>query len=266
MSDKLNILIFTRTSNRPLFFEDCYQSIKVIKDNKCYKNISVYHIVSFDNLNTLDYISKYDDIIKVEVKPQTRQSFEYFPYNLYFNQMYDYLIGYEQVNKTGLITKNTWIMYLDDDDVYLNVFVLQDLYQYLVKYKFNPNILLLWRVQFPTNIIPTHDTFEKDVVQGEISTIGVCHHISHLEHIKWDDMKQGDYRFIRKLYELPNMKTEWINKVYTGINYKMGSGGLGCQQDKNKSPLKRRKVLNKFKKNNSKSVKKIKKQKIQSTK
>lgn len=238
---KLNFLIFTRTCNRKKFFEECHNSI--INLNLC-DDISVKHIVSYDDdITHKNYLNdeKYNNVIKVKVDKIKRETFQHFPYNLYFNNMYEYIrdnhieLGIENLH-------NTWVLYLDDDDIYVNRQILIDLYRALEEFEFNKRFLLLWKVQFPNKIVPMH-CFGNKPESGEMSTIGVCHHISRFELVEWDNMKQGDYRFIKRVFELEDTETIWIDKVYTAINYDHGIGGLGMTSDKDEKIFNQREAI-----------------------
>jgi len=231
---KLKFLIFTRTCNRRIFFDECYNSINQLSTHE---NITVYHFVSYDDRSTLySYLNddKYSDVIKVKTNKVKRESFEHFPYNLYFNHLYDHVI----TNYNHLYNDHTWILYLDDDDLYIDKEILVDLYDIITRANYNENLLLLWKVKFPFRVIPSY-SFGIKPEMGEMSTIGICHNIMmyNYPNIRWDNMKQGDYRFVTRLFNLENIKHVWINKIYTAINYSEGVGGLGMAKDK--KPIKK---------------------------
>lgn len=96
------IYIISRTSNRPNFFQQTYNSIK----SQTYSNI--VHIVTYDTPETLLYLNNYVDLVKVAVKRQPRHENAHFPYNLYCNQAQQVIAKMHP----------GWIMYLDDDDLF----------------------------------------------------------------------------------------------------------------------------------------------------
>lgn len=100
------INILTRTSNRPIGFDINVKSVK----EQTYDNIN--HIIGYDNDEDLNYINKYDGLIKVKVDRESLISADtspnpmtgkYSPHNLYFNEMMK-------------IVTDGWIIYYDDDD------------------------------------------------------------------------------------------------------------------------------------------------------
>lgn len=101
MSQIINILI--RTSNRPVYFANCIESIKK-QTNRNYKII-----VGCDNKED-NYFKEYEHIIydRIEAKAEkdiyvNDTRIKHFPFNLYFNELYKKV-------------KSGYIMFLDDDD------------------------------------------------------------------------------------------------------------------------------------------------------
>ena len=213
MKDKPLINIITRTSNRPNYFNRCISSIR----EQSYKNIR--HIVSVDDDITENYVKEYDveyyrvnkqDIIK---SPQIHRRIA--PYNLYLNEL-----------KSKVI--DGWILYLDDDDEFTSI----DSVSNIVNNINDDNDLLLWKVKFPTVIIPEHDFFiNKTIAACHISMIGFMYHHKHDRDILFDGYTLGDFTFIKKL-EPKIPKKIWIDQIYTKIQRNNNMGGYGKRDDK----------------------------------
>lgn len=204
---KFNILV--RTSNRPLYFNNCIKSILSQK----YDNYNII-ISTDDKKDKYVYDYKYPKIkivenIKIDKKADDA------PYNLYFNNMYEYC-------------EKGYILFIDDDDKLTNKFALRVLNKNIQETK---SKMLIWRVKFPHNVIPDEDRFfSKKIEAGHISGIGFAFHTDYLNSAKWDSKTMSDYRIIKKLdKEIKN--TLWINKVFTEIQRNKGMGGHGDRKD-----------------------------------
>lgn len=70
-SDKPIINIVTRTSNRPIYFERCQESIEI----QTYPNSKIRKIVTFDDEQDLDeYIQKkYTNLVVIETEREKRR-------------------------------------------------------------------------------------------------------------------------------------------------------------------------------------------------
>jgi glycosyltransferase involved in cell wall biosynthesis len=202
------INVITRTSNRPIFFSQNHQSLK----NQTYKNWK--HIVSYDDESTRTYIKPYveENEIKAIAIPRPLNVENLFPYNLYCN------ILMREV-------KDGWIMFLDDDDLFMDERSLET----IVKHIKDENDLLLWKVAFPNRIIPTR--MGKTPKLGDVSAIGFLFHHKHIDIALWDAQKGSDYRVIYKLYK--KLNPIWIDEVLTRVNYDVPrSHGSGQRLDK----------------------------------
>nr|NQU93670.1 glycosyltransferase family 2 protein [Bacteroidota bacterium] len=163
----INVLI--RTSNRPNYFRTCYESIS----GQTYNNIRI--LVSWDNEETKNYLKSYRKIRKTKVSLSDQQSYPQpdvprgkktvmFPPNLYLNRMM------QQV-------KNGFIIYLDDDDVFMTPTSLETIANHIS----SENDLLFWRVQFPEGrLIPEDDYFGKPPEFWHISGIGFAFHSKYI--------------------------------------------------------------------------------------
>jgi GT2 family glycosyltransferase len=182
------INILTRTHDRPKYFKICRESIL----NQTYKNIN--HIVGSDM--NCDY---YSDTIKLIlqqssiIRPDNLASYP-APWNLHLNELQKHV-------------KEGWIMYLDDDDKFVNSSALK----IIVNNIKNENQLLFWRVDINGNIVPSDNGFGK-IIPGNISGIGFMFHSKHLP-VDWGSWNFGDYRVISSLAQ--KLQQKWINLVLT---------------------------------------------------
>lgn len=175
---------------------------------------NIVHIVSYDTDGTRDYLKDYDNLQLVPVTRRERLRHAHFPYNLYCNQMHKE------------ITKEGWVMYLDDDDLFTSA----DAVSKISKYFGNPDNLIVWKVQFPYGTEPSNRYFKRSVKQSGFPAICFCFHTKWLQYAVWDDMKGSDSRVAHALSKaIP--KVVWIDDVLTKINYTEGSGGYGRRED-----------------------------------
>lgn len=210
------INILTRTSGRPFGFAKCRDSVQ----NQTYNHIR--HLVSYDNEKDLEYLSGYEiEKVKVQktsldsIKPKDRPNhLEFAPYNLYCNELLKRV-------------KEGWVLFLDDDDVFLHDRVLETL---VSKIKENDNrTLFIWQMQYPDgSMLPTDEMVNKKEL--ELYGIGspcVMFHYRYARKAKWDAWKCADFRFIKKLHHLIPKKL-WIKQGYIKLN---NFGGLGNRED-----------------------------------
>jgi len=117
-------------------------------------------------------------------------------------------------NKMGSLVPDGWIMYLDDDDMFMNSTAVSAIMNAVT----SEDDLLIWRVQFPNNrIIPKRPG--KKPKLGDISAIGFAFHKKHWHEKLWDDRKGSDYRAVMRLWST-GLNPIWIDDILTGINYK----------------------------------------------
>src|SRR5579862_8237331 len=133
MTERPTVNIITRTASRPRFFEMNYQSVQEQKEH--YSPIK--HLVSCDDESSKDYLENYEDITVIEVERGEFRS-DRFPPNLYCNTLTE-------------AVENGWIIYLDDDDL----FVQPDAVKTIMSYATDEDQILLWKVRFPNGrVIP----------------------------------------------------------------------------------------------------------------
>lgn len=213
LDENIVINVLTRTSNRPIGFDNLRHSIT----NQTYKNIK--HIVSYDNDIDLDYLNKYDvEKIKVnkmnEEKMNHPDGFTPAFYNLYCNELLNNVV-------------EGWIMFLDDDDCFLHNKALQEIVHEIKKA--DQDTMFFWQMRYPDGkILPPKKEFKAQKI--EIYNIGAPCFLFHSKYknaAKWDGWKVSDYRFINSLSQIIPKK-KWINQVYIQIN---NHGDLGNKND-----------------------------------
>jgi hypothetical protein len=209
----VNVLV--RTANRPRFFENCYKSIR----SQYYRNINL--VVSCDDEETWQYVSAYaiDTIVgfnRAEEKGATKKTFvpgypsKPFPANEYLNEMMQH-------------TKEGFIIYLDDDDI----FTCPEAVSTIVEQIDNEDQLLFWRVQFPGYLVPDDKYFGKPPVCCQIDTASFAFHTRYKRFAAWDAYSLGDFRTALALYLRIPQKI-FINKALTALQ---SSPGLGKRND-----------------------------------
>lgn len=199
--EEILINILTRTSNRPIGFYNCYQSVI----QQTYKNTK--HFVSYENDLDLEYINPLDVIkIKVQKSKHIKKSEDlvYAPYNLYCNELLNHV-------------REGWVLFLDDDDNLLHNKVLKEIVSKIKKA--DEDTMFIWQMRYPNgDILPLKKHFKEEKI--EINNIGsTCFlfHSKYKEAAKWDEWKTSDFRFLETLFKIiPNKK--WIEKVYIQIN------------------------------------------------
>lgn len=213
--DNILINILTRTSNRPLGFENCHKSVI----NQTYKNIK--HIVSYDNDNDLQYLNNYR-IEKVRVNKykgevlKNPDGYLFAPYNTYCNAL---------LNKV----ESGWILFLDDDDHLIHNKVIEEIIKQIKKA--TEDSIFIWKMRYPNGkTVPSNHFFEQKEIQ--INNIGspcILFHSKYKAFATWDTFKGADYRFINALFEKIPTKI-WLKRVFIQIN---NFGDYGKRNDIN---------------------------------
>lgn len=172
--------VITRTFKRPVSFKKCRHSIT----SQTYPNIN--HIVG----------SEVDCPYYPKAVKLSKKTGQWLPWNLHMNDL-------------GNLVKTGWVMYLDDDDMFLNASAADE----IMKEAKDENTLLLWRVKLGEVIVPGNKYFGKEIRAGQISGIGFAFHRKHLP-VPWEARRMGDYHVISTLAK--KLKVKWIDKVLTG--------------------------------------------------
>lgn len=211
------INILTRTSKRPNYFKNCFESVK----NQTYQNIN--HIISVDNDETEEYVKLYTDNY-IRVVPTTIEIPELdetkirrpAKYNLYLNDLKSQV-------------KEGYIMILDDDNKLINNNVILQLVHLLNE---NDNVdVLFWKFKLSNNrIIPRQDLFDrKKIIINEFDMNSFMFNIN-FNNLMFDYWSGGDFYFGNQLIKIIN-KSIWINNILTTTQRTSGKGGKGLQDD-----------------------------------
>lgn len=211
-----NILI--RTSNRPNYFRECYKSIAMQQ----YSNYFI--VVSYDDDADLEYLKEYniDVLVKVErIDPNDVPDLYEFgyryspaPYNGYYAEMYKHV-------------KNGYIVHLDDDDGFNDYQALASINKHL---NGCTDAFVMWRVKFPSGLIPPMSSFGVRPVRNRVSGIGYSFHSKYVHLADWRMHRLGDYRTAVSMYD--NLKNRiFINMPLTRILRDVANG-FGRRDDK----------------------------------
>lgn len=192
------INIITRTHLRPEHFKVCRASVIL----QTYTDVN--HIVGSDT--TCDYFKAIRMAKKSHSKRKDAIGKRPAPYNLHLNELATYC-------------KEGYVMYLDDDDMFVHRKSLETIMSHVSEDK-----VTLWKVDINGRIVPCDDNFGK-VIPNDISGIGFCFHTKHLP-VNWGSWTGGDYRVIKSLTD--KLEMEWIDQVLTrtqGVPHK----GMRCE-------------------------------------
>jgi glycosyltransferase involved in cell wall biosynthesis len=209
------INILTRTSNRPKGFKINRESVI----NQTYKNIN--HIVCTDDKNSVSYIKENgvedfllvdrEELIKND-KSTDPKTGRYSPHNLYFNEMIK-------------LVDDGWVMYLDDDDRFVDNTCVQQIVDLINKS--DEDTLIYWRMVYSNGrYLPLDMSNNKKPILGGIGSPCFTFNVKYKSHILWDGWKCGDFRVIDKLHNtIP--KKMWLPKNLVFIP----SSGFGDKKD-----------------------------------
>ena len=203
----INILI--RTCKRPAHFEKCINSIQ----QQTYNNINVVVGVENGDNETMEYVKKYgfkiiryDKVTEIKATPEDQKNYgTWFPFNHYLDVMSRQI-------------KEGWIMQFDDDDLFLDNKAVSK----IVNKIHTDNDLILWKVKYPLDrTIPNTQRWEvmqyqNEIIDIDISGGGFCYNSIYANQIEWGYFKRGDYRVVKKLFEICKLK-RYINECLVGI-------------------------------------------------
>jgi len=205
------INVLTRTSNRPIYFRDCVDSVR----SQTHRDLR--HVVGADDDASLAYAQVHvPDALRLQPATPTDRRPNAAPYNLYLNTLMDRV-------------EDGWIMFLDDDDTFVDAQSLA----VIAEHATDEDRVLLWRVQFPGRLVPAH-SFGRIPLLGDVTGAGFMFHSKHRAVAQWDAVKGADHRVIERLFLL--LKPVWIDRILTRANYAPSTpdfrGGLGQRVDK----------------------------------
>lgn len=192
------IAVITRTSNRPNYFNRCYQSV-------LNQPLVGSHHVIYDNLNDEHYLTKkfiftyYIDptqILYDEPPPETATPPKLCIHNLYFN-----CGTYDTIDEP-------WVYHLDDDN-----YLVDNAFLNLESYLKEDIDLIILRIYHQNLILPSEENFNNHNIElAGIDTGCFLARTDLVRQIEWDGWKCADYRFILKCSQL-SKKTVWLNQI-----------------------------------------------------
>jgi hypothetical protein len=196
--------IILRTSNRPNAFRRAYNSI-ICQD---YPNINL--IVCTDDKASVEYTrgtaARHIDCSDINCESVEIEGNDYgkpFKSNLYINRA-------QQAVKEG------FILILDDDDMFTCSNSVSSIMKHAKK-----DALVVSKVNINGQIIP-NGSFGKEVKLYDITAIGLCYHVSHIDKTDWSEWKRADYRTAKKLSE--HLPIIWLDAVLSKTQSKAGMG------------------------------------------
>ena len=191
-----NILI--RTSERPDYFKKCMESIK----KQTFSGKVNIH-VCYDTLDTYKYAKTYKDINLIFKEKYDK----YYSFNLYCNLLL------KEVEKG-------WIIFLDDDDMFLNENALSIISSRIE----DEDDLIIWDFLRPDKIISPKNKFKL----GEVDTTCFCFHNKNKEKSEWVSDRCSDFHFFKKLDDNNNFNKKFlyvplVKTIYNDIIANYGS-------------------------------------------
>ena len=193
---EFNILI--RTSERPEYFKECLESIK---DQKFTGKVNIY--VCYDTVNTLNYLKKYEGINLIFYE----KIYKSYNFNLYCNKLLDQV-------------KEGWIIFMDDDDKFINNNCLQIISAEIKDDK----DLIIWNFLRPDKIIAPKEKF----IIGEIDTTCFCFNSKYKKKSKWIDKKCSDLFFFKELDNKVKFNKKFIRVALVRTIYSDFVAGYSC--------------------------------------
>ena len=192
---EFNILI--RTSERHDFFKKCVESIL----NQKYKGkINIY--VSCDTLNTCKYVQNYKNLEYIFINKKNNT----YGFNLYCNKLLD-------------MVKDGWIIFLDDDDMFLTDHALEIISNSIT----HENDLIIWNFLRADKIIKPGVVLKK----GELDTTCFCFHSKYKKISNWVPIRCSDYYFFKKLDEKTKFNKKFLNLSLVKTIYENSIASFG---------------------------------------
>ena len=213
IEEKPTINILIRTAGRERYFNECIASIEA----QTYDNINIIIGIENGDNQTMQYVRNYhyrcvfyDKNNSIKQPPNNSEDYgDFFPYNNYLDKML-------------LRVPNGYVIYLDDDDMFIDQTAVENI---VSKLKAKKDVVF-WRTKLNYGrIAPSDENFGKKPVCKDITSISFCHHISN--KVEWGFFKRGDYRVAKQLWLKSN--NIYINEVLTAIQ---DTANYGQRKDK----------------------------------
>ena len=192
------IYILIRCCYRPSLFKTSIESVL----NQSYKNFQI--ILSYDDDKCLEYLNDYKNknqniqLIKLE-----KDISKNFFYNLYCNDLL----------KKVPEDINNWIMFLDDDDKFINNHCLENIVTNIQE----SNNILFWNFSYGDSTIIGAKDFN-DIVAGNVASSSFLLNSIYKKFSKWTNKQEGDFEFIEKIInsKILNLNFKFLNKTFVG--------------------------------------------------
>ena len=155
----INILI--RTSNRPNYFKNCTECVKM----QTYKNVNL--IISADDDFTENYV-KNEGYNCLRLNAIPKSGINHSPYNYYLNTMMQEV-------------KQGFVIFLDDDDYFVNKNALQT----IVNKIYTNDDLITWEIE----------NSEASIIKPN----GFCFNIKYKKHAQWRDRDNWNAKIYQQL-------------------------------------------------------------------
>jgi len=204
--------ILTRSNRRPTYFKRFYESLfKQVYD------ISLINlVVSCHNEVTKEYLSKYENIKIIDVieTTQKKDMNNPYPYNIYLNDL---------VNNA---VENSWVIFIDDDDYFINEYSLQTINYEIENIKngrSNNNFSLLWRVIRCDQLLGDVCFGKTNLNLQILPLCGFTIHSSKLDLFKFDTQKIANQT--RKIQG--KVDIYWTKYILTKIGQEEEIAGFG---------------------------------------
>jgi glycosyltransferase involved in cell wall biosynthesis len=209
------INILTRTFKRPESFKKCRESVLSQTYNKSEGKFG-------DRQRLINHIvgSEVECPYCPEAIRLKKKEGKFLPWNLHLNDL-------------GKQVKTGWVMYLDDDDMFMSPTSVQEIVDEIT----DEDTLLIWKVKISTWTAPNDKHFGKVIKKGQVSGIGILFHSKHLP-VPWKAIPAGDFHVIEYLSK--KLKVKWVNKILTGTQEGRNHHGKtpDCEIVKNNPRLK----------------------------
>jgi hypothetical protein len=207
-----NFCILTRTNKREKAFLRNYNSIF----EQIYDKDKVFHIVSYHNFETYNYLKNFN-VKKIYVKEtQIKKDLSNpYPYNLYLNNLV------KSINE-----KKSWIIIIDDDDLFTNKYCfigLNDEINKIYKKVNHDKFLLFWRV-FRCDQLTGQSSYQKSDINLNIALCGFVINSKYKDIIIFDtDKVANTIKNISTGFEI-----YWSEFIFTKIGQYNKIAGYGA--------------------------------------
>lgn len=207
-----NFCILTRTNKREKAFSRNYNSIY----EQVYDKDKILHLVSYHNSDTYNYLKKFN-VKKICLKETQikKDLLNPYPYNLYLNDL---------LNNVG--KKDSWIIILDDDDLFTNKYCfigLNDEINKICEKVNHDKFLLFWRV-FRCDQLTGQSSYQKSEINLNIALCGFVINSKYKDFLIFNTDKVA--KTIKNITN--DFEIHWSEFIYTKIGQYNTIAGHGA--------------------------------------